>query len=163
MDHASHVYKGKVALYETRGDMERVPSGAANPNVFSDAVMRLSKAYNDAHPDWQDNGGDIRSGRFSTCLRRLLLAVLPRVGIMAPRQGSPKPRFGCSLHKAVVHHAKAAKRLRRGARRMQSKSAISANLRWSTSGRPWHSARCRTFEGRFRHEQISARYLDHSA
>ena len=101
----------------------------------------------------------------STCLRRFLelLAVLPRVGIMAPRQGSPKPRFGCSLHKAVVHHAKAAKRLRRGARRMQSKSAISANLRWSTSGRPWHSARCRTFEGRFRHEQISARYLDHSA
>ena len=62
----SNVYKDKVALYEARGGryMERLPSGAANPNAFSDAVTRLSKAHNDAHPDWQYNGGEIRSGRF---------------------------------------------------------------------------------------------------
>ena len=72
MDHAlmpqcSNVYKDKkVALYEARSDMEHLPSGAAdpNPNAFSDAATRLSKAHNDAHPDWQVHGGDNRSGRF---------------------------------------------------------------------------------------------------
>ena len=64
MDHISNVYKDKVAMYETRDDMERLPPGAANPNAFSGAVSRLCKEYNDAHPNWQDNGGDIRPGRF---------------------------------------------------------------------------------------------------
>ena len=63
-DHASNVYKDKVALYETRDDMERLPSDAANPNAFSDTVTRLCKEYNDANPNWQAAGGDIRSRRF---------------------------------------------------------------------------------------------------
>ena len=41
MDHASNVYKGKVAMYETRDDMEHLPPGAANPNAFSETVTRL--------------------------------------------------------------------------------------------------------------------------
>ena len=64
MDHASNVYKDKVALYETCDNMERLPSDAANPNAFSDAVTRLCKDYNDANPNWQATGGDVRSGRF---------------------------------------------------------------------------------------------------
>ena len=63
-DHASNVYKDKVALYEARDDMERLPPGAANPKAFSDMVTRLCKIYNDANPNWQAAGGDIRSGRF---------------------------------------------------------------------------------------------------
>ena len=51
-------------MYETRDDMERFPPGAANPNAFSETVCRLCREYNDAHPNWQDNGGDIRSGHF---------------------------------------------------------------------------------------------------
>ena len=35
-DHASNVYKDKVAMYETRDDMERLPPDAANPNAFSE-------------------------------------------------------------------------------------------------------------------------------
>ena len=61
-DHASNVYKDKVALYEARDDMERLPPGAANPKAFSDMVTRLCKIYNDANPNWQAAGGDIRSG-----------------------------------------------------------------------------------------------------
>ena len=64
MDQASNVYKDKVALYETRDDKERLPSDAANPNAFSDTVTRLCKEYNDANPNWQAAGGDIRSRRF---------------------------------------------------------------------------------------------------
>ena len=64
MDHVSNVYKDKIALYETRCDMERLPSDAANPNAFSETVSRLCKEYNEAHPNWQAAGGDIRSGRF---------------------------------------------------------------------------------------------------
>ena len=63
-DHASNVDKDKVALYETRGDMELLSPDAANPNAFSDMVTRLCKDYNDANPNWQAAGGDIRSGRF---------------------------------------------------------------------------------------------------
>ena len=88
MDHASNVYKDKVALYETRGDMERLPSDAANPNAFSDTFTRLCKEYNNDNPNWQAAGGDIRSGRFDYLpakAERLLLAVKPRVGIMVPR------------------------------------------------------------------------------
>ena len=64
MDHVSNVYKDKIALYETRCDMERLPPDAANPNAFSETVSRICKEYNDAHPLWQVAGGDIRSGRF---------------------------------------------------------------------------------------------------
>ena len=64
MDHVSNVYKDKIAMYETRCDMERLPPDAANPNAFSETVSRLCKEYNDAHPNWQAAGGDIRSGRF---------------------------------------------------------------------------------------------------
>ena len=64
MDHISNVHKDKVAMYETRDDMERLPPDAANPNAFTETVSRLCKEYNDAHPNWQDNGGDIRPGRF---------------------------------------------------------------------------------------------------
>ena len=88
MDHVSNAYKDKVALYETRDDMERLPSDAANPNASSDTVTRLCKDYNDANPNWQAAGGDIRSGRFDYLpakAERLLLAVKPRVGIMVPR------------------------------------------------------------------------------
>ena len=35
MDHVSNVYKWKAALCETRGDMGRLPSDAANPTAFS--------------------------------------------------------------------------------------------------------------------------------
>ena len=49
MDHVSNVYKDKVALYETRCDMERLPPDAANPNAFSETVSRLCKEYNDLH------------------------------------------------------------------------------------------------------------------
>ena len=86
MDHASNVYKDKVAMYETRDDMERLPPDAANPNAFSETVTRLCKEHNDANPNWLAAGGDIRSGRFDYLPReRLLLAVMPRVGIMVPR------------------------------------------------------------------------------
>ena len=44
--------------------MERLPPGAANPNAFSGMVTRLCKTDNDANPNWQAAGGDIRSGRF---------------------------------------------------------------------------------------------------
>ena len=44
--------------------VERLPPDAANPNRFSEAVSRLCKEYNGTHPNWQDNGGDIRSGHF---------------------------------------------------------------------------------------------------
>ena len=64
MDHALNVYKDKVAVYETRDDMERLPPDAANPNAFSDTMTRLCKEYNDCNPNWQAAGGDIRSGRF---------------------------------------------------------------------------------------------------
>ena len=64
MDHASNVYKDKAAMYETRGDMERLPPGAANPNAFSETATRLCKAHNDANPNWQAAGGGIRPGRF---------------------------------------------------------------------------------------------------
>ena len=50
MDHASNVIKDKVAMYETRGDMERLPPDAANPDAFSETVTRLCKAHNDAGP-----------------------------------------------------------------------------------------------------------------
>ena len=33
-------------------------------NVFSDMAMRLCKEYNDAQPNWQPTGGDVRSARF---------------------------------------------------------------------------------------------------
>ena len=64
MDHISNVYKAKIAMYETRGDMERLPPGSANPNAFSETVTRLCKEYNDAHPNGQAQGGDVRSARF---------------------------------------------------------------------------------------------------
>ena len=84
-DHVSNVYKDKVALYETRDDMELPPPGAANPNAFSDMVTRLCKDYNDANPNWQAQllaailGPDV----LATCLERLLLAAKPRVGTSA--------------------------------------------------------------------------------
>ena len=64
MDHASNVYKGKVAMYETRDDIGRLPPGAANPNAFSETVTRLCKVHNGTNPNWQAAGGDIRPGRF---------------------------------------------------------------------------------------------------
>ena len=51
-------------MYETRDDMECLPSGAANLNAFSETATRLCKAYNDANPNWRAAGGDVRSGRF---------------------------------------------------------------------------------------------------
>ena len=62
-DHISNVYKDKVAMYETRDDMERLPPDAPNPNAFSQTVAQKIKEYNDAHPLWQAAGGDVRSGR----------------------------------------------------------------------------------------------------
>ena len=99
MDHVSNVYKDKIALYETRDDMERLPPDAANPNAFSATVTRLCKDYNDANPNWQAAGGDIRSGRFTTCLERLLLAAKPLVGIMVPRPGQTTAT--CSVSSVV--------------------------------------------------------------
>ena len=64
LDHVSNVFKNKIALYETRDDMERMSPDAANPNAFSDKVSELSKAWNDAHPNWQTDGGDVRQARF---------------------------------------------------------------------------------------------------
>ena len=90
MDHASNVYKDKkVALYEARGDMEHLPSGAVdpNPNAFSDAATRLSKAYNDAHPVWQVHGGDNRYGRFGYLPEKVARAPC---GVTARRHHSTK-------------------------------------------------------------------------
>ena len=86
MDHASNVYKDKkVAMYETRDDMERLPPNAANPNAFSEEVSRLCKEYNDAHPNWQAAGGDVKSGRFE----HLPVKVAP-CGLIARRHHSTK-------------------------------------------------------------------------
>ena len=75
-------------MYETRDDMERLPPDAANPNAFSETITRLCNAYNDANPRTgkllaATLGPDI----LKTYLRKLLLAVFTRVGIMAPRRG----------------------------------------------------------------------------
>ena len=90
MDHALNVYKDKVAVYETRDDMERLPPDAANPNAFSDTMTRLCKEYNDCNPNWQAAGGDIRSGRFGYLPGKVApcgQAARRHVGIMAPRPG----------------------------------------------------------------------------
>ena len=88
MDHASNVYKDKVALYETRGDMERLPPDAANPNAFSGTVTRLCKEHNDSNPNWQAAGGDIRPGRFGYLPGKVApCGDKPLVGIMVPRPG----------------------------------------------------------------------------
>ena len=88
MDHISNVYKDKIAMYETRDDMERLSPGSANPNAFSDMVTRLCKEYNDAHPNWQATGGDVvmlGPLALNTCLKGLLLADGLHVVIMVPR------------------------------------------------------------------------------
>ena len=64
MDRISNIYKDKIAMYETRSDMERLSPGSVNPNAFSDMVTRLCEEYNDAHPNWRVTGGDVRSARF---------------------------------------------------------------------------------------------------
>ena len=64
LDHVPNVFEGMVVLYETRGDMARIPPGAVDTNAFSNMVTRLQKEQNDAHPNWQDAGGDVRMGRF---------------------------------------------------------------------------------------------------
>ena len=64
IDHISNVYKDKILLYETRDDMERLPPDAPNPSAFTDAVDKLCKDYNDAHPHWQTAGADERPARF---------------------------------------------------------------------------------------------------
>ena len=52
LDHASSVFKDRVILYETRGDIERIaPDGAVDTNAFSNMVARLQKEYNGAHPN----------------------------------------------------------------------------------------------------------------
>ena len=64
LDHVPNVFKDGVVLYETRGDMERIPPDAVDTNAFSNMVPRLQKEYNDAHPGWQAASGDVRMGRF---------------------------------------------------------------------------------------------------
>ena len=64
LDHVSNVFKNEVCLYDTRDDMERLPPDAVDTNAFSKMVERLKKEWNDAHPTWQDEDGDVRLGRF---------------------------------------------------------------------------------------------------
>ena len=86
MDHVSNAYKGKVALYETRDDMERLPADSTNPIAFSGTVTRLCKSTMMLIQNGKLLAAMLGSDDLDTCLRRLLpLAAKPRVGIMAPR------------------------------------------------------------------------------
>ena len=64
LDHVYNVFKDQVFLYETRDDMERTAPDAVETNAFSNMVTRLQKEYNDLHPKWQAQDGDVRMRRF---------------------------------------------------------------------------------------------------
>ena len=86
MDHVSNVYKDKVALYETRDDMERLPPDAANPNAFSDMVTRLcTKTTMMLIQTGKLLAAILGPDVLTTCLGKFLLAAKPLVGIMVPR------------------------------------------------------------------------------
>ena len=60
LDHVPNVFKDQIVLYETRGDIERIPPDAVDTNAFSNMVARIQMNWNDTHPGWQADGGDVR-------------------------------------------------------------------------------------------------------
>ena len=76
LDHVSNVFKDQIVLYETRDDMERFAPGAVDTNAFSNMVTRIQKDWNDAHPGWQADGGDVRLGRFEYIPDKIVLCGL---------------------------------------------------------------------------------------
>ena len=76
LDHVPNIFKDQIVLYETRDDIERIPLDAADTNAFSNMVTRIQKEWNDAHPDWQTDGGDVRLGRFEYIPDKIVLCGL---------------------------------------------------------------------------------------
>ena len=56
--------------------MERIAPDAVDTNAFSNMVTRIQKDWNDAHPGWQADGGDVRLGRFEYIPDKIVLCGL---------------------------------------------------------------------------------------
>ena len=69
-------FKDQTVLYETRDGMERIPPDAVDTNAFSNMVTQKQKEWNDAHPGWQADGGDVRLGRFDYIPDKIVLCGL---------------------------------------------------------------------------------------
>ena len=76
LDHVPNAFKDQIVLYETRDDMERIPPDVVDTNAFSNMVIQKQKEWNDAHPDRQADGGDVRLGRFECIPDKIVLRGL---------------------------------------------------------------------------------------